>query len=97
MKKGYIIQLSNKAEVQIDADELNVVIQGIKNGGMIRVKQGLVNPSFIVTIVVDQKRINNFLDDTKYDDEVSQERRKQGLEPLKDIFAEVLPKLEVKK
>lgn len=97
MKKGYIIQLSNKAEVQIDADELNIVIQGIKNGGMIRVKQGLVNPSFIVTIVVDQKRIKDFLEDTKYTDPETVQRRKRGLEPLNDIFEEVLPKLEIKK
>lgn len=89
--QAYIVKLSNNAEVPIDADEVEKVLSGVSRGSMVRVRQGLVNPSFIVAIVPDKKRISAFLEDTKYPDEETKERRHAGLLPLEDIFNEVLP------
>lgn len=91
MTKAYIVKLSNGGEVQIDGDELSTIIGGIKGGSIIRVKQGLINPSFIVSVTQDKARIREFMEDTKYQDENSQQRRAKGLLPLRDLFDGILP------
>ena len=52
----YLIELSNKREIPIDGDELLNVIEGIKTGSPVKVRQGIFNPSFFVAIVEDQER-----------------------------------------
>lgn len=90
MKKtiGYKVVMSRGDDVQIDTDELDNVILAIQKGTPVRVRRGIFNPSFYVSIVKDEKRVIDFLEETKYD----KERRNEGMKPLKDIFAD-LPKL----
>jgi len=91
--KPFIIQLSNKTEVKIDSDELENVLKGISTGSPIRVKRGIVNPSFIVDIVGDMQRwekiydgITGLYDSPEYVLE-KQRRADVGCIPLIDIFA----------
>lgn len=85
------MKLSNGADVAIDADEVNKLMLGVSRGSVIRFRQGIVNPSFVVAVVPDKERIRTFMDDTKYQDENTQAKRLRGLEPLRDIFEDVLP------
>jgi len=60
--KAYVVKMSVKnGDVKIDADEVARVIQGIINGQPIKVRQGIVNPSFYVGIYEDVERINGYL------------------------------------
>lgn len=55
---AYKISLSNKAEIQIDRDELEIVTKGIEAGvRLIKVRSGMFNPSFIVSIEPDYSRL----------------------------------------
>lgn len=60
----YIVKLSNKAEIPIDEDEVPRVVEGLKSGTLVKVRQGIFNPSFFVAVVEDEKRkpINHYFD-----------------------------------
>lgn len=76
--------LSTKHEIKLDPAEVDAVMVGAVQGKLIRVKQGLINPSYLVAIVEDEERRVTFLEDTKYEEE----RRALGMRPLKNVFAE---------
>lgn len=80
--KAYLIQLSRGESVPMDQDELDKVVEAMGTGKVAILRQGIVNPSYITSIVPDSERIEAFMDDTKYDGE----RRNGGLLPLKNIF-----------
>lgn len=55
---AYKISLSNKTDIQIDHDELESVKNGIETGArLIKVRSGMFNPSFIISIEPDHKRL----------------------------------------
>jgi len=96
----YKIILSTKTEVKCDKEEIKKVIEGIKDGGIIRLKQGLVNPSFIVAIVSDEERRLKFVEevndiqnhnrqDSEYHGGRNPRQLPSGMKPLKDILAGV--------
>lgn len=63
----YLIQLSSKVEIPIDDDELSIVLEGIKTGSPVKVRQGIFNPSFFVAIIEDKERrpLNHFTEGLK--------------------------------
>lgn len=87
--KAYIITMSGGEAIKIDSDEIQNVLQGIKNKQPVMVRQGIFNPSFYVSIAEDKKRTMDFLEETKYGDEKSLTQRVAGVPRLKDIFAEM--------
>ena len=91
IKTAYLIELSNKRSIKIDPSELPKVLEGIKSGNPVIVKQGIFNPSFFVSIVLDEKRITEIVDENKlrrFAIEQGMERSAK-LEPLKNIFEQV--------
>lgn len=59
--KAYIVRMSVKnLDVRIDEDEIAKVLQGIKTGNPIKVRQGIINPSFFAGITEDFERINYY-------------------------------------
>lgn len=58
--KCYEIVLSTKDRIKCDADELWRVLEGIKTGSPVKLRQGLFNPSYYVSIVLDEKRNGDF-------------------------------------
>lgn len=94
IKTCYLIELSNKQSIPIDPDELPKVLQGIKTGNPVIVRQGIFNPSFFVDIVSDRKRILEVEEWNKTMDwQIRQGMSEPAkLEPLHDIFAEVKDK-----
>lgn len=87
--KAYKVVLSTRHEIKIDEDEVAKVVEGIKSGHIVRVRQGIFNPSYFVCIERDGERIERFLEDTKYDDR----KRRGGILPLADILEDVKTRL----
>lgn len=90
IKKTYVVELSTKSTIRLDPDELPNLLEGMRKGVPVMLKQGLVNPSYIVTVREDVERYAKFLEDTKYPQDLP--RRAKGMEPLTNIFKDV-PKL----
>lgn len=59
--KPYIVQLSNKQEVKITSDELDLISQGVQTGSIIKLRRAIINPSFIVAIVPDIETWQNHM------------------------------------
>ena len=89
IKKAYKAVMSSKVEIKIDPEEIEIVLNSAAQGRLIKTKQGVINPSFLVAIVEDEDRMTRFLHDNKHDPE----KRKQGLEPLENIFEKKKPQL----
>ena len=87
IKTAYKAVMSNGPEISIDPSELEGVMRGAASGRFIQVRQGLINPSFLISIVEDRERVVKFFEDTKHDPPAV---REAGMKPLKDIFAKKL-------
>lgn len=81
-KKAYLVNVSKGDAIQIDEEEVQKVIQGVAQGQVVVVKTGIINPSYFVSIVEDKKRVGEWWNNTKYDEEA----RLKGIPPLKTIF-----------
>jgi len=93
--KPYLVQLSNKQTIKITSDELEAITSGVKSGSMIRLRQGIINPSFIVAVVADTDAWNDHLGQVtgiNGSDEWEAKRKKLaeiGVRPQKDVFSNV--------
>lgn len=95
--KCYRVILSTKTEVKCDQNEVQRIVEGIGTGAIIKLKQGLINPSFIVAVVEDDERRKDYVEDLqtaakRNRDDVQFEGGKNQkslpvLRPLRDIFA----------
>lgn len=88
VKQCYNLILSSGPAIAFDPDELPAVRSAIENGIICQLRRGFFNPSFFVSIVQDEKRYVEFLENTKYSDTRSIEARSRGMKPLADIFAD---------
>ena len=99
MNTAYKVILSNKIEIKIDQDELQGVIDIMGSGSIVRVRQGIFNPSFVVAIVEDEDRLERFYEAQdnrrKYNELHPEEEPKPiiGFKPLKNVFDKELKKL----
>jgi hypothetical protein len=104
--RGYYIVLSTKDTIKIDSDEIRRVIEGIKTGSIVKIRQGIINPSFFVSIVDDHKRNNEFASEVKNILNHNRFQLEYGsgehikmlpeYRPLKDIFEASLQKIDTK-
>ena len=63
----YKIILSNTSEtITIREEELEKVLNGIKQGSVVIVNEGIFNPSYFVAIVVDHERNQALFEAKKY-------------------------------
>ncbi len=53
----YIAKLSGGVDIKIDPDEIDKVDRAIASGNFVKVRQGLINPSFLIGIVIDEDRV----------------------------------------
>ena len=91
--------MSRGDDIPLDAEDVKLVMQGVENGQPVRVKSGLINPSYLISIVEDKEslRVARFKSDLSYLRGPDLERRRaQGMEPLQDILADtqVFPALK---
>lgn len=92
IRKSFVIELSTKSIVRCDPDEISKLMEAMRKGVPVLLKQGLVNPSYIVAVREDEERRIKFFDDTKYPQD--SHRRSLGMEPLRNIFSETPLMLE---
>ena len=83
--RAFKVIMSSGNPIKIDEEELEKVKLGINTGKPVIVKQGLINPNFLVEIVSDEERVNEWVEITKhnfgYEDEI-----KNGIVPLKNLM-----------
>jgi len=94
MKSAFIINLSKGDKVKIDEDEMPKFIDGVKKGNIIIFRQGVVNPSFVISITRDTDRMRAYFEDFRSYEYISKEYpdRKYSepeIKPLYDIFEEL--------
>jgi hypothetical protein len=89
LTRGFKAIMSTGEEIKIDADEIEVAQRAVATGQFIRVRQGIINPSYLVSIVEDKHRRIEFLEDTKYEPH----KREGGMKSLADIFSKHVPRL----
>lgn len=90
--RPYTVQLSNKQEVKITSDELDIIGQGVQTGSIIKLRRAIINPSFIVAIVPDVDTWNAHMYVTGIEDspewhEKKQLKRDEGVPIYKDAFS----------
>ena len=98
MAKAYIVKTSVRADIKIDADEVPKILEGIRRGVPIVLRQGILNPSFFAAIVEDTERLENYHHDLSLArHEVENGTRKAPeLKMLKDIFEGIKSLAEAK-
>ena len=84
--KGYKAVMSTGDVIRIDGDEIGKVMRGVNGKQAVMVKQGLINPSFLVSVVIDKDRMNK-----KYADGSISE-----MPPLVNIFQDIKLQIEDK-
>jgi len=110
--KCYIVELSTKRTIKCDADEVVKVIEGLQTGSVVKLRQGIFNPSYFVDLIEDEERRISFVQkvqdiernnrqDLDYHGGNAQRRLPSGLNSLKDIFEgtklKALPTNEIKR
>lgn len=86
LTKAFIARLSNDGYVKIDLDEIDKVIQGIQTGSLIIIRNGIINPSYLIGIMEDKERMNEWNRMCNYTDESGERARIEGMKPLRNIF-----------
>jgi hypothetical protein len=78
------IIMSRGDDIPVDSDELPNILEGIRNRSPVKIRNGIFNPSFYISIVEDKKRVDEWREDIKYGDRP--ELKENGPKLLKDIF-----------
>jgi hypothetical protein len=73
--------MSRGDDIPLDPDEVAVVMAAIESGAPARVKKGIINPSFLISITEDKTR------EIRYTSGPRNEAKLLGMTPLKDIFS----------
>lgn len=64
---NYIIQLSNKTEIEIDQADFEKFTANSASGNLIKLKRGIINPSFVVAIIPSavkaKRKVEGFIDE----------------------------------
>lgn len=89
--KAYLVIMSNKDPIRIDEEELQKIVEGSARGGLVVVKQGVVNPSYIVDIQLDKERMREWHDRCQYGFGQGEEASRLGIEPLSHIYTQGAP------
>jgi len=92
--QAYIAKMSAGVDVRIDPDEVDKVFQAMATNNFVKVRQGGINPSFLVALVEDRVRIQaelekikNIETNNRYLDAGGKPKIYKGMEKLRDIFA----------
>jgi len=93
---AYIVKMSAGVDVKIDDDEVDKVFKAMATNNFVKVRQGGINPSFLVALVEDRKRIEAELEKIKNNETYNRYLEKNekpkiylGMEKLRDIFSRI--------
>ena len=90
----YKVYMSSGKPLAIDEDEVDKIMRGISTGQPVKVRQGIFNPSYFVSIGIDTERYQEWKDSIqhKIDDGGHEVLMFPVLENLPDIFQIEAPK-----
>jgi len=83
--------MSSKESIKIDEEELQKILEASAGGGLCVVKQGVINPSFIVDIQIDKERMREWTTQCQYGHGQGEEYDRKGIPPLNRIYSEGTP------
>ena len=92
--QAYLAIMSKGDPIPVDQEELDGIAHGMGKGDVIIVKRGMINPSYLVSVVEDKKRLAEFRKECSYNSREAngktqgENRFAKGLTPLKPIFKE---------
>lgn len=96
--KAYIVRMSVKnMDIRIDEDEIDKVLRGISTGSIIKVRQGIINPSFFAGITEDVERVNAYEQELRdilaNNDQykqlnIGEPKKARSFQKLQDVFAD---------
>lgn len=86
LTKAFKAIMSNGDGIQIDFDEIDKVADACQKRTFVFVRSGMINTVHVVGIGIDQKRIDTWLHDCSYGDEIGARAQAEGMKPLKNIF-----------
>lgn len=86
MKKTKYLLKTSKSEIPIDADEIPKIMAGLQRGTVTVLRQGMFNPSFFDSVVFDEKKHKDFVENHKYE---IQEGKFDEIPAYGDQFGEV--------
>ena len=91
--KAYLVQVSRGEPVKIDEEELPKVIAALESGRVAILKQGIINPSYVTSVVADKDRIETYMHDVNH--YRSETALRLGMKPLAELInrEEVLKQL----
>lgn len=81
----YKIILSTKETIPVDADEVQKLLDNVSGKNLIRLRAGIINPSYFVALVEDKERKAEHYDKYKY--EIREGTVDSTPIALKDIFS----------
>ena len=94
--KAYIVRMSVKnMDIRIDEDEIAKVLKGISSGAIIKVRQGIINPSFFAGITEDVERVNAYEQELRdvfiHNDQckqlnIGEPKKARNFQKLQDVF-----------
>lgn len=84
--KAYKVIMSQGDPIKIDEEEVDKVINGCAQGNLIVVNQGMINPSYLISVVADGERIMDWERTLKYGQGQGEENRRRGIRSLANIF-----------
>lgn len=84
--KAFEAVLSTGNSIKIDEEEFQKVFLSIQSGMPVLVKQGLINPSFIVSIIPDLKRLKEWRHECGYSDGSGDDAKRRGLGSLEQLM-----------
>lgn len=94
--QAYRVNLSKGDALPCDADELDKIVLAIKTGSPCKIRSGIFNPSYYVSITEDRERIaevdrenSNIRQQNEHEHRYGDQKNYQeykGLKPIKDIF-----------
>lgn len=80
--RGFQAIMSNGPDIAIDEDEVDGVVKAMAKGEFYKARQGVINPSFLVSITEDVKRRKDFEWDKHHEPEII----RRGMDSLENIF-----------
>lgn len=86
--KAFKVVMSKGDPIKIDEEEVDAVVEGMNTGRVIIVKRGVINPSYLVTIIQDGERVSEWNKECSYGHGQGDAIQKRGIKPLQSIFGE---------
>ncbi len=93
MTYNYLVKLTSGESIPIDADEVEKVLTAIQKMSIVRVKRGIFNAKYFVSMVEDYNRVKGL----NHGVQARDRRAFSNLKSLPDIFAGMESKLIVAK